>query len=295
MTEVARLDQVDQQLAVAGDNIPAIRAIEELAEAAKRYARTHEERVAATVAKLKVARHGGRVLIDMAESGERRRRNAGTRVSSALELTDLGLSKQRSSRWQAVANLDDDDFAARIEAVVATDPDNDLAVDLMGGLKASTSVEWYTPAKYINAARDVMGGIDLDPASSALANETVQATMYFDQRMDGLTQPWVGRVWLNPPYGAGSGKFTTKLVEEQEAGRVTAAVLLLNAYGFDSEWFQPLWAFPICFTDHRILFYSPQRESGGPANGNIFVYLGTEPARFAEEFGTFGQIVRAWP
>lgn len=167
----------------------------------------------------------------------------------------------------------------------------------LGGLKESVHVEWYTPEPYIKAARKVMGSIDLDPASSEMANETVKADTYFtqDDEPDGLSQDWFGTIWLNPPYGKGSGLFTTKLVEEHTEGRVRAAVLLLNAYGFDAEWFQPLWAHPICFTDHRIRFYSPQRESGGPANGNIFVYFGGAETRFAKVFSAFGQVVRSWP
>lgn len=170
-----------------------------------------------------------------------------------------------------------------------------LRVD-MGGLKESVHVEWYTPAVYIEAAREVMGSIDLDPASSEIANETVRAGTYFtkDDDPDGLSQDWFGNIWLNPPYGKGSGLFTTKLVNEYNLGNIQAGVLLLNAYGFDAEWFQPLWDSPICFTDHRVTFYSPQRESGGPANGNIFAYLGPTPSAFAARFAEFGTVVRRW-
>lgn len=34
---------------------------------------------------------------------------------------------------------------------------------------------WYTPASYIEAARAVMDGIDLDPFSSEKANSTIRA------------------------------------------------------------------------------------------------------------------------
>jgi hypothetical protein len=58
--------------------------------------------------------------------------------------------------------------------------------------------EWFTPAKYIAAARAVLGGIDLDPASNAIAQATVRAGRYYSKDDDGLAQPWHGRVWLNP-------------------------------------------------------------------------------------------------
>lgn len=54
--------------------------------------------------------------------------------------------------------------------------------------------EWYTPEKFIEAARTVMGSIDTDPASCALANETVKATCYYsaaeiwDQLVPNLKQ-----------------------------------------------------------------------------------------------------------
>ena len=70
----------------------------------------------------------------------------------------------------------------------------------------SKSNEWYTPAPYIEAARRVMGEIDLDPASSTFANHIVRAKMYYAIEDNGLEQNWKGRVWLNPPYGKTNNK-----------------------------------------------------------------------------------------
>lgn len=63
----------------------------------------------------------------------------------------------------------------------------------------SGNVEIYTPPNIIEAARETLGGFDLDPASSAKANETVKASRYFTE--GGLDQRWAGRVWMNHPFG----------------------------------------------------------------------------------------------
>lgn len=132
---------------------------------------------------------------------------------------------------------------------------------------ASNENEWYTPEKYIEAARTVLGTIDLDPASSKLANKTVKAKKFYTADDDGLHQPWKGRLWLNPPYGRLAGEFVGRLVLEHEAGEVAAAILLVNAHCTDTDWFQPLWAYHLCFTDHRIDFNSawPHLRTAGQA------------------------------
>ncbi len=88
------------------------------------------------------------------------------------------------------------------------------------GASGTGENEWYTPADYIELARAVLGTIDLDPASSAKAQETVKASMYFTPEEDGLNQLWNGRVWLNPPYAQPwIAEFISKLVKEVSAGR----------------------------------------------------------------------------
>lgn len=85
--------------------------------------------------------------------------------------------------------------------------------------QTSGDVEIYTPSNIIEAARACMGGIDIDPASSAKANERVKATRFcvapeFTEigvinglplrsyiSNGGLDIDWRGRVWLNHPFG----------------------------------------------------------------------------------------------
>ena len=97
--------------------------------------------------------------------------------------------------------------------------------------------EWYTPTEFLEAAREVLGGFDLDPASSIAAQKKVKASQYFDKERDGLAVPWRGRVWLNPPYSQPAiGEFVSKLVAELHAGHVAAAVMLTHNYT-DAAWF----------------------------------------------------------
>ena len=69
------------------------------------------------------------------------------------------------------------------------------------GTEATGEFERYTPAIYIEAARLVLGAIDLDPATSEQAQLLVRATKFFTEKTDGLKQEWHGRVLpANPPY-----------------------------------------------------------------------------------------------
>lgn len=160
----------------------------------------------------------------------------------------------------------------------------------------SESDDWYTPPLYVEAARTVMGTIDLDPASCAVANLHVKATSIYTQIEDGLTQPWAGNVWLNPPFGGNSGDFVKHLIEQYKAGNVTQAITCVSSNGTTAKWFQPLWEFPVCFTNHRPKFLGGPRNKGNepasPTNGIVFAYLGPDEELFAKTFSEFGPIVK---
>jgi len=167
-------------------------------------------------------------------------------------------------------------------------------------LTSSASNEWFTPVPYLNAVRQVLGEIDLDPASCPEANERVKAATFYTEADDGLTRPWWGTCFLNPPYSRRDGKsnqslWTQKAIAEYMAGNVSEMIVLVNAQTGDG-WFQNLWNFPICFVDGRIHFDQPRGgKKQAPTHGNVFVYFGEWPGRFAEVFGAHGHIVHSEP
>lgn len=150
--------------------------------------------------------------------------------------------------------------------------------------------EWYTPEQHIEFARQVLGTIDLDPASSHVANQTVKAERFFSQETNGLEKEWAGNVWLNPPYAQPAiAQFADKMVAEWQSGRVAAAIVLTHNYT-DTAWFQTLAraAAAICFTRGRVRFVSPAGELAAPTQGQAFFYFGPETDIFADVFGQIG-------
>ena len=169
-------------------------------------------------------------------------------------------------------------------------------------LTSSESADWYSPGDPIDAARALMGGIDLDPASSPEANEMVRASAIFTREDDGLTRPWPGRVWLNWPGGrnenheSNAALWSTKLLAEYATGVTTEAVCLVFNCATGNAWWQPFWRHSICFPRGRLRFRRPGGELGdSPVHSIAVVYLGPRVEQFRAAFAHLGQIVISSP
>lgn len=147
--------------------------------------------------------------------------------------------------------------------------------------------EWYTPSEYIEAARRVMGRIDLDPASSAIANGVVMADKFYSADDDGLSHEWAGRVWMNPPYSSDLiWQFAAKLRKHYQAGDVVEAIALVNN-ATETAWFYDMAqaASAVAFTHSRVKYLNEALEpKGAPLQGQALIYFGKNVKKFREAF-----------
>lgn len=213
-------------------------------------------------------------------------------------LAERGIEKRDASLWQRLASVPE----AVFEQHVASIRERSEKITTRGTVAATSHVagydgdEAYTPPEYIEAAREVMGGIDLDPASCELAQRTVRATTYYTKRENGLVKPWKGRTWMNSPYSVELvGRFATRLMEHLNSGAVPQALALYNA-STDTAWFHMLAAAAArtCFTVGRSSFIGPD---GKPMKGNrvgqVFFYFGPNETAFQRLFREFGTVMRS--
>jgi phage N-6-adenine-methyltransferase len=270
---VQKVAELDRQLAVAGRDVRQVRALEELAEAAKRYAATHEERVAATAAKWKIARHGGQVLIDMAERGERRtRQTAASKSTSApeVDLKRLNVTVQRSHRWQRAAKIPADRFQELIDDILGSDPEDDLGSIASTAHLSSVKDEWATPVDLF-AELDAEFHFTLDVCAS---DGNAKCERYFTVADNALAQEWTGVCWMNPPYSE-MDRWLQKALDSSATG---ATVVCLVPSRTDVGWF---WDIArqgeIRFLRGRLSFVDDAGKTGPAPFPSCLVVFGREP------------------
>lgn len=177
---------------------------------------------------------------------------------------------------------------------------------------SSKSNEHYTPSAIVEAARELMGGIDFDPFSCSEANRVVKARALcsLENGLDGFTCTWSlegepTRCFVNPPGGkldrktlkpvTGPGFSSAavawaKLIHEWKNGNVVQAVfvgfnleILRTSQGWQEQGIPGCGEFPICFPEDRLCFWNEDKSEAksAPTCANVIVYVPqtTEPGK----------------
>lgn len=313
MTALVHYDTARKALAIARTT-DEVKNISDKAEALRVYAQQAKDKqleIDAAEIRIRAERRLGELLKAQKETvgmnrgaagGGKKESPRGSYVEprdSAPTLAEAGIDKKLSARAQKIAEIPEDKFEQRLaerrDKEVATVGDSFLE-EKPHVTHNSGENEWYTPAEYIQAARDVLGEIDLDPASSEKANEVVNASRFYSISDDGLKQDWSGRVWMNPPYSTELiPQFVGKLIQHYSRKEVDEAIVLVNN-ATETNWFQSLAATAsyICFPARRIRYWTPEGPHNQPLQGQAIHYLGRPSPRFERfktVFSRFGVVV----
>jgi hypothetical protein len=146
------------------------------------------------------------------------------------------------------------------------------------------SDEWLTPPEIIGA----IGPFDLDPCSP-VGRPWPTAREHYTVDDDGLSMPWAGRVWLNPPYGPETGRWLRRLAEH---GDGIALVFARTETEMFHRW---AWdeAAAMLFLRGRIHFHdiAGERAKFNAGAPSVLVAYGTENAATLESCGIDGRFV----
>jgi transcriptional regulator with XRE-family HTH domain len=92
---------------------------------------------------------------------------------------------------------------------------------------SSGNNSWETPAELAEAMSRAVSGFDLDPcaATGDRRRARVKARVLLTEADDGLSVPWSGKVFVNPPYGRGISDWIRKCHNEAQRGCMVVGLI----------------------------------------------------------------------
>ena len=144
--------------------------------------------------------------------------------------------------------------------------------------------EWLTPPEIVLS----LGSFDLDPCAP-VARHWNTALNHYTIEDNGLTKPWFGRVWLNPPYGGPNiiGPWMRRMADHN------CGIALTFARTETVVFFETVWnkASSVLFIAGRLYFYHSDgrralANSGGPS---VLISYGESDAGALRNSGIIGK------
>ena len=116
--------------------------------------------------------------------------------------------------------------------------------------------EWLTPPEIVRAC----GHFDLDPCAP-IKRPWDTAKKHYTIEDNGLTKPWEGYVWCNPPYGPKTGEWLARCAEHNNC------MALVFARTETAAFQKHVWpkARALYFLKGRVSFYHVDGRQGGTA------------------------------
>lgn len=148
-------------------------------------------------------------------------------------------------------------------------------------LFASEREDWATPPSLVAELECDFGPFELDPCATAMSSK---APRYFTLEDDGLSRRWApARVFMNPPYGRGIGKWIHKARIEGERGALVVA--LVHARTDTAWWHDEVEQRASCirFLRRRVRFIGPNGDVGVAPFPSVVVV-----------WGVFPRLARSW-
>ncbi len=144
---------------------------------------------------------------------------------------------------------------------------------------SSATHTWQTPSWLLEVLKRNFGIFDIDPCSATKRRRaaSVSAKLLFTEEDDGLSLPWHGKVFVNPPYGRRLGLWTAKARSEFIAGN-TALIVALVPARTDTRWWHRdiLEEATIVFLKGRLRFGEGKESAPFPSALAIW---GARPAK----------------
>jgi phage N-6-adenine-methyltransferase len=100
-------------------------------------------------------------------------------------------------------------------------------------LKPGASTEWETPQELFNFLNWLF---DFTIDVCALP-ENAKCGRFYTPEDDGLSLPWDGSAWCNPPYGRGTQDWTAKAEAEFRRNPMCRKIVMLLPARTDTGWF----------------------------------------------------------
>lgn len=129
---------------------------------------------------------------------------------------------------------------------------------------------WLTPPELI----DALGPFDLDPCAAPEPRPWPTATVHYTEAEgDGVSRPWAGTVWCNPPYGRATGRWLGRLAEHGDG------IALIVVRPETAAWRDHVWphASAVLLLGSRLAFHHHDGTRAAANSGSAHALIAYGP------------------